>query len=110
MYPHPPERHIRDLTDAIMKIADILYFFKEGKADKERTKRRLIFLKAVTKKKLSEEEMEMLEGEIETAKEYLEKFGRNSYGKYIDHLKERHPEVIKRFEKAKKSSLLGFLR
>ncbi len=110
MYPHPPERHIRDLQDALMKIADILYFFKKGEADEGKTKKRLVFLKVVTKKKLSEEELKELEKEIENSLELLEKFGTLAYDKYLEHLKKEHSEVIERFEKARRSSLLGFLK
>lgn len=110
MYPHPPRRHIKDFTDALMKIADILYFLKEGSADKEKTEKRIIFLKAVLKKRLKDDELESLNKEIENVRELLESFGKRTYEEYLKYLKKKYPEVIERFERSKKSSLLEFIK
>ncbi len=109
MYNHPEERHLTTKIDILLKIADILYFYKSGKADLSKTKKRLSFLKPIVKRKWPEE-FEELYKEIDKAKEMLEKYDKEAYDKWIEYLKENHPEAIKKLEAETKSSLLAFFQ
>lgn len=109
MYNHPHERHLREFEDFLLKIADIFYFYKVGEADLGKTKKRLNFLKPIAKKKFPDK-IEEIEKEIDNAKKIIEKKDKEAYDEYIDYLKKKYPEAIKKLEAETKSSLLAFFK
>ena len=77
---HPEHRELNSELDVYLKISDILYFYKEGKEDKDKAIKQLNFLKLIVKKNFGKEELLNL---IEDAKNLLEKYDKNSYDEFI---------------------------
>ena len=77
---HPEKRELVSEKDVYLKVSDILYFYKIGKADKQRTIKRLNFLKLIVKKNFNNEKLLEI---IEDSKKLLEKFDKNAYDEYM---------------------------
>ena len=81
---HPEKRKLRREKDVYLKIADILYFYKNDEADKEKTVKRLNFLKLIVKKKFNNENLLDI---IEKAKDLIETHGKNAYDIFMKEYK-----------------------
>lgn len=92
---HPRERKLNKPADALLKIADILYFYETGEVDRARAKKQLIFLKLITKKTFPKD-YEDIWREIEYALELLEKRSK-PYSDYIKRLEQKYSELMKGF-------------
>jgi len=77
---HPERRELTSEKDVYLKIADILYFYKVGKADRQKTTKRLNFLKLIVKKNFDNEKLLEI---IEDSKKLLELFDKAAYEEYL---------------------------
>jgi len=100
---HPEKREFNRPYDVLLKIADIFYFYKTGKADKERTYKRLNFLFLICKRTFPEH-YEELRKDIEKAISYLNIYDKEAYEKWLEYLK------TKEIKEEKMKSLKEFFR
>ena len=97
----PKKRVLRSETDVYLKIVDILYFYKEGESDKEKTIKRLNLLKLVVKKKFNEELAKI----VDEAKDLIYKKDKEAFDEFYSKYN------IENLEKSKKEkTLLEFIK